>query len=622
MAYPTNTVLAARLRVDADDAALPGIAAAAQAYIDNVQTKGLPEAIRNEAYIRLCAYLFDAPSTTNFYNAFKSSGAAALLAPWTEHQAGTIGEAESTGTATPRSGTTLTGTQIVTLINAALGSTDWQSSGDGVDLSQIADWAEVDNTDLIPADKYRAPTSTERGAPFGVTNNDVDEGNGARVTTFLSFTVNHLKRLINRVVPAWARAANPPVTAAQVARIPTTTLPSFPTYLDGDNLPWTDRIYTERALVTHNGATYLCKATTQGQTKAVTEPGVGSDWGTYWALLGHATVAASNADQTARTQAMQAAAKALANESQITALQAITRDLHSPGGVATWATAQDGLIIRVSNAANPEQQSYSVATLNKPADGWTAAFTIARVPFNADISRYRLDIAGTGDEAGENLYYGGNAWRKVTPENHTAHDFYIVRYPGEGVAENQPYGDGVGSVILQKQSNPGLTLYDGQLGPEIVKLNALADAVAARLLPTGGGDGKFVGHASGSPAWVDAPSGGGSDTFTEVWNETGSQNLPAFHELTEAEWDSIRTAKRIVFNFSRRNTYADGVYSETIELDYLRRCQSRIPGWSDAAEWTLRGNNGGTGHLIGRTNGARLYRPTGDMRFVCAYIVT
>ena len=44
----------------------------------------------------------------------------------------------------------------------------------------------------------------------------------------------------------------------------------------------------------------------------------------------------------------------------------------------------------------------------------------------------------------------------------------------------------------------------------------LAAAVAARLLPAGGDDGQLVGRAAGAPAWVAAPSGGGVTVSAEV----------------------------------------------------------------------------------------------------------
>ena len=68
----------------------------------------------------------------------------------------------------------------------------------------IQPWAQVGNDDLIPAAKYRAPTTTTRGAAFAAATDDVDENPGARLTTFLSYTVTQLKRFTARVVRPFA----------------------------------------------------------------------------------------------------------------------------------------------------------------------------------------------------------------------------------------------------------------------------------------------------------------------------------------------------------------------------------------------------------------------------------
>ena len=50
-----------------------------------------PEAVVNEAVVRLCGYLFDSPTAnagTSFANAIRNSGAAAMLLPYRVHRAG------------------------------------------------------------------------------------------------------------------------------------------------------------------------------------------------------------------------------------------------------------------------------------------------------------------------------------------------------------------------------------------------------------------------------------------------------------------------------------------------------------------------------------------------------
>ena len=69
----------------------------------------------------------------------------------------------------------------------------------------------------------------------------------------------------------------------------------FPVYTDGGTLPWTDRTYAPRSLVTRNGATYINIHSTSGKSKAETEPGVGSSWATYWHRVGFATQSSGGA---------------------------------------------------------------------------------------------------------------------------------------------------------------------------------------------------------------------------------------------------------------------------------------------------------------------------------------
>ena len=54
-----------------------------------------PDAIRDEAILRVCGYLYDAPTTTEpgsvgRLHPLRLSGAAPLLAPWRIHSAGVI----------------------------------------------------------------------------------------------------------------------------------------------------------------------------------------------------------------------------------------------------------------------------------------------------------------------------------------------------------------------------------------------------------------------------------------------------------------------------------------------------------------------------------------------------
>lgn len=95
---------------------------------------------------------------------------------------------------------------------------------------------------------------------------------------------NFLKTFVDRVrnaIPAWLTTNG---------KLPTNQLPDgvsvFPVYFEGNSRVWSDRVYAERALVSHNGAWYVCLLSTQGQRAAVTEPGVGTGWTRYWANIG------------------------------------------------------------------------------------------------------------------------------------------------------------------------------------------------------------------------------------------------------------------------------------------------------------------------------------------------
>ena len=73
---------------------LMGVAAA---LIDQ-QAPNAPEGVKDEATVRFVAYSFDSPTAAGgerYANAWRNSGAAALLAPWTPRRAGIEAEGVS-----------------------------------------------------------------------------------------------------------------------------------------------------------------------------------------------------------------------------------------------------------------------------------------------------------------------------------------------------------------------------------------------------------------------------------------------------------------------------------------------------------------------------------------------
>ena len=152
-----------------------------------------PQVVVNEAAIRIVGYLFDAPQAAQgagYADILRNSAALALLAPYRVHRAGTTRGAEAVAGGTPDDGVTPT-------------------PGGGVNtaavLALIAAWARTNNADLIPAAKLRAPTTTGRGAVVSGTNAIVDTDSGS---TLLAWSLNHLRRMVHRIVPTWARVGS------------------------------------------------------------------------------------------------------------------------------------------------------------------------------------------------------------------------------------------------------------------------------------------------------------------------------------------------------------------------------------------------------------------------------
>ena len=72
----------------------------------------------------------------------------------------------------------------------------------------VETWARIGATNFVPADHLPDPTQSAKGAPYAAVNDDIDESPGSRQSTLLAYTVDHLKRLVHRIVPTWARAGN------------------------------------------------------------------------------------------------------------------------------------------------------------------------------------------------------------------------------------------------------------------------------------------------------------------------------------------------------------------------------------------------------------------------------
>ena len=257
----TVAQLAVELRVHADPDTAPAepllgtvtrLQATAVAMI-SARTAGAPEALQDQATIAIAGYLLDRPAAAQggrFANVWKNSGAASMLAEFVVRRAGAIGDgaaaSSSTGTgpagpavdaeAREDAAEALAAAQANARAIAGLersGGVVDQTARDAADAARAAIPAKATNGDVdgesddadymtvaktfrAIARRVRAASTTATGTVTLARNEDVDatETDTSRVPD-----LTKAKRLIERLVPAWARAASPPAAG--------TTLPAY-----------------------------------------------------------------------------------------------------------------------------------------------------------------------------------------------------------------------------------------------------------------------------------------------------------------------------------------------------------------------------------------------------------
>ena len=189
MAEITVAELAVSIRATANPSAIPTEIAAelgrllgwATTTIDNAAAD-VPEEIRNQAITLLVGYVWDRPSASRgvaFSNAWRNSGASSTLKPYLKTlRAFPIGDAaEDT-----QSGTTPT------------------PSGPGVDETARAAAAAAQALATANANKLMPPNN--------------DEADAATATRIRGWTAALIRRVVESIVPAWARMASPPEGSA------------------------------------------------------------------------------------------------------------------------------------------------------------------------------------------------------------------------------------------------------------------------------------------------------------------------------------------------------------------------------------------------------------------------
>ena len=186
---------------------------------------GAPDTVVDEATVRLCAYLYDAPTVSSgdrLANSLRNSGAASILLPYRLHRAGIIDPVAEAQVAVGTADNPVVDVSVaahVLTVSFADGATTTYTLPAGGSGDDAYSWATVGDTTLIPAAKLRAPTSALRGAVFAVTNAIIDS-DAHTAATLYGWSRSHVLRLIDRIVNVWARDATTPIPAAKLTLAP------------------------------------------------------------------------------------------------------------------------------------------------------------------------------------------------------------------------------------------------------------------------------------------------------------------------------------------------------------------------------------------------------------------
>ena len=162
-----------------------------------------PDTVVNEAVIRVVGYLYDIPNAiggTAAANNLRNSGAAAILLPYRTHRAGRVDPVGAPDAGTGGTGGTGGTTPSGPTVDAEARRLAGLAESTATDALNKANEAIGDIGDLVPlvteAANHAAATEAEADA--------------ATETGLRSWSAALIRRVVNAVVPSWARAAGPP----------------------------------------------------------------------------------------------------------------------------------------------------------------------------------------------------------------------------------------------------------------------------------------------------------------------------------------------------------------------------------------------------------------------------
>ena len=464
-----DALVAARIVPDSG-AVPPAVTAAATVHfaamvaIVDRHAPAAPEAVQNAAAVRMLAYLWsleDASRSRGYTSALRESGATGMLAQWRVKRIGVDSTAASAASSTP--------------------------GGSGVSDARVAELIAAHAAD---AGAHHAKTALRMPA----TNTEADGGTS---TTLRAWSAALIRRVVEGIVPAWARQATAPTGGG--SSLTKTAWYAFAKQVlldvdvnDDDETLGIPGVFVSRtdppapdpeAAVHFNSGDVWIKHSADGARPLslwtyIRDPIIGEPWGKRFDFgADGATLAA------------------------VAHLNDLTGDLRpgpTPTGWADANAAQGGIAVSTTAFTQATARSYSAWAVSdgpEPDEFWTF-----RIPAAANPAQTRLVLRSSGGTefpltAAQMTRLGASA------------DGNWVYY-----TNGQEFGGDVASVRAQATGSAahiGTSTFVGKLANGLVKAAWLATDVAARLLPaSGGGDGKLLGHSGGSPAWVDAPAGG------------------------------------------------------------------------------------------------------------------
>lgn len=356
-----------------------------------------PTNVQNEAVIRIAGYLYDKPPEQPSAGILLRSGAQALLSPWVMRG---VGDSGTTAT-TPTPGSGVSEARVNELIAAALANLP--PSSDPYVLPE-ADADTLGGVRAITDDLIDADTST----------------------SVFAWAISHVKRLINAIVPAWARMTNPPVSPAEVARIPDPAIPAPSQATRGHALA----------------------QAADGETYVFRQGGEAND-GTARQLATAAAEAANEAKSTAdaaETTAATATTAAASASQQARDVQHLAEDNHEHiealegGGLLTtgygaWALWTENEWHAGFQLATGLDNTFRAADFGPGSNIYSGVATNRRiamsVPAGVDPARIRARLTLNGVES----FKPGNGeeWLAFTPADaNTRRDYYYLAVASSG----------------------------------------------------------------------------------------------------------------------------------------------------------------------------------------------